>query len=99
MATNKPRKFRATDPRYRAKRIGLDNSARLLRVARRAAGLSQRRLARLANVDHSFVSLLESGDRQMRLVPYETVVLIARALNVDAEDLVPVIAEGEARAV
>jgi transcriptional regulator with XRE-family HTH domain len=68
-----------------------------LRIVRRAARLTQRKLAALAGVDHSFISLIEAGERDLRSVGYETVVLIAAALNVDPADLVPVSVDGVPR--
>jgi transcriptional regulator with XRE-family HTH domain len=61
-----------------------------LRTARRIARLTQVELADLAGVDDSFISLLESGKRDIRAVAYETVVRIARALNVTPDELFPV---------
>jgi transcriptional regulator with XRE-family HTH domain len=61
-----------------------------LRTARRIAQLTQLELAERAGVDGSFISLLESGKRDIRTVGYETVVRIARALNVTPDELFPV---------
>lgn len=61
-----------------------------LRTARRIARLTQQELAVRAGVDDSFISLIESGKRDIRSVGYETVVRIARALGVEAGDLFPV---------
>ena len=60
-----------------------------LRTARRIARLTQLELAERAGVDDSFISLLESGKRDIRTVAYETVVRIARALNVTPNELFP----------
>jgi transcriptional regulator with XRE-family HTH domain len=60
-----------------------------LRLARHVARLSQHQLAQRANVDHSFISLLESGKRDIESVGYAVVVRIARALNVEPHDLFP----------
>lgn len=59
-----------------------------LKVARRIARLTQRQLAERAGVDPSLISRLERGQRPQ--VSHESAVLIARALNVEAEDLFPV---------
>jgi len=67
-----------------------DNFARSLRIARRAARLTQRELAVRVGVDHSFISLLEAGARDIDLVGYATVVRIASELNQPAADLFPV---------
>jgi len=61
-----------------------------LRTARRIARLTQRELADLAGVDDSFISLLESGKRDIFSTDYGTVVKIARALNVTPDELFPV---------
>ena len=70
-----------------------------LRLARRIAGLSQQQLARRAHVDHSFISLLESGKRDIDSVGYAIVVRIAEALNVTPHELFPSLPQpGRARA-
>jgi transcriptional regulator with XRE-family HTH domain len=61
-----------------------------LRLARKIAGLTQHELADRAGVDHSFISLLENGERNIQMVAYQTVVRIARALGVEPDDLFPV---------
>lgn len=61
-----------------------------LKIARRIARLTQKELADRAGIDDSLISLLESGKRDYRRVEYEHVVLIARALNVTADELFPV---------
>jgi transcriptional regulator with XRE-family HTH domain len=61
-----------------------------LKVARRIARLTQRDLASAAGVDDSFISLIESGKRDIATVNYKTVVLLARALNVTPEELFPI---------
>jgi transcriptional regulator with XRE-family HTH domain len=63
-----------------------------LRTARRIARLTQQELAVRAGVDDSFISLIESGKRDIRSVGYETVVRIARALGVEPDELFPVTA-------
>jgi transcriptional regulator with XRE-family HTH domain len=77
--------------RRRSKRSGVVNSGpgHLLFVARRAARLTQRQLATRAGVDHSFISLIEAGERDLRAVGYETVATIAEVLNVTPADLCP----------
>jgi HTH-type transcriptional regulator, competence development regulator len=56
-----------------------------LRQYRQAAGISQRELAKKADLDFSYISKLENG----RLPPpaADTVVLIAQILGVPAEEL------------
>jgi len=61
-----------------------------LRTARRIAGLTQIELATRAHVDNSFISRLESGERDIRTTDYATVVRIARALNVTPDELFPI---------
>jgi len=61
-----------------------------LRTARRIARLTQLELAKRVGVDDSFISLLESGKRDIRTTDYATVVRIARALNVTPDELFPV---------
>lgn len=61
-----------------------------LRVARKIASLTQQELAERVGVTDSFISLIESGKRDIRAVGYETVVRIAHALGVEPEDLWPV---------
>jgi transcriptional regulator with XRE-family HTH domain len=61
-----------------------------LKIARRIARLTQEELATAAGVDNSFISLLESGKRDIETVNYKTVVLLARALNVSPEELFPI---------
>lgn len=58
-----------------------------LRQARERAGLSQEALALKAEVDRTFVSRSERGERQPALA---TVFLLAKALNVEASELVRV---------
>jgi transcriptional regulator with XRE-family HTH domain len=61
-----------------------------LRTARRIARLTQLELATRVGVDDSFISLLESGKRDIHTTDYATVVRIARALNVTPDELFPV---------
>jgi transcriptional regulator with XRE-family HTH domain len=61
-----------------------------LRTARRIANLTQLELATRAGVDDSFISLLESGKRDIQTTDYATVVRIARALHVTPDELFPV---------
>lgn len=56
-----------------------------LRQARSRAGISQEELALRAEVDRTFVSRAERGERQPALT---TVFLLAKALDVGANDLV-----------
>jgi transcriptional regulator with XRE-family HTH domain len=55
----------------------------LLAYYRQRAGISQSRLARMIHVDHSFVSRLEHGTRGPSR---ETVLAIARALNLSDQE-------------
>lgn len=55
------------------------NVGRALRVLRAVRGLQQREVAERANLDQSYVSLLESGKRS---APPETVTELAAALGV-----------------
>lgn len=59
-----------------------------LRKLRRVAGLSQEELASKSGVDLAVISKLERGLR--RAPAYETVVRLARALNLEPEELEPV---------
>jgi len=61
-----------------------------LKTARRIARLTQQELADRAGCDNSLISHLEAGRRSITTVAYETVVRIARALNVEPEELFPV---------
>jgi transcriptional regulator with XRE-family HTH domain len=60
-----------------------------LKLARKVAGLTQGELAKQAGVTKSFISLLESGKRDIRSVGYETVARIAEALGVSPQELFP----------
>jgi transcriptional regulator with XRE-family HTH domain len=68
-----------------------------LRVARKIAGLTQHELADRVGVDHSYISLIESGKRDIRDVGYATVVRIARALGVEPDELFPLPASNDAK--
>lgn len=59
-----------------------------LKKFRRIAGFSQEELAARSGVDKGAISRLERGLR--REPSYETVVRLARALNLEPEELVPV---------
>jgi transcriptional regulator with XRE-family HTH domain len=59
-----------------------------LKKLRKVAGLSQAELARRSGVDITIISRLESDPD--RLASYENVVRLARALNLEPEELVPV---------
>jgi transcriptional regulator with XRE-family HTH domain len=61
-----------------------------LKTARRIARVTQQQLADKAGVDHSLISHLEHGRRSIGTVSYRTVVRLARALNVEPEELFPV---------
>jgi transcriptional regulator with XRE-family HTH domain len=61
----------------------------LLKLARKVAGLTQAELAKQAGVTKSYISLLESGQRDIRSVGYETVARIADALGVSPQELFP----------
>lgn len=54
-----------------------------LKTARQIARLTQQELADRAGVDDSFISLIESGKREIGAVSYFTVVRLARGLGVD----------------
>jgi transcriptional regulator with XRE-family HTH domain len=70
----------------------------LLKLARKVAGLTQAELAKEAGVTNSFISLLESGKRDIRSVGYETVARIADALGVSPQELFPLAARKSHRA-
>jgi len=59
-----------------------------LKKYRRIAGWTQEELARRSGVDIAIISRLERGLR--RQPSYETVVRLARALNLEPEELIPV---------
>jgi transcriptional regulator with XRE-family HTH domain len=59
-----------------------------LRKYRRIRGWTQIELGAHAGVDPTVISRLESG--KSRTASYETVVRLARALNLEPEELVPV---------
>jgi transcriptional regulator with XRE-family HTH domain len=61
-----------------------------LLTARKIARLNQQELADRAGVTASFICLLENGKRPIGSCSYQIVVRIARALNVEAEELFPV---------
>ncbi len=63
-----------------AKRLG-----RLIKTLREGAELTQEQLAAKAGVDHSYISLLENGQRMPTI---KTADKIARALGVTLADLV-----------
>lgn len=82
MPTRKPRKTMA--------RVQLQ-PVLPLGVARKIAQLSQKELADLAGVDHSLISRLESGARDIRDAGLETASRIAWALHVTVADLWPLV--------
>ena len=57
-----------------------------LKKYRRIAGLTQEQLAEKAGVDASIISRLERGTR--RRASYDSIVRLARALNLEPEELV-----------
>jgi transcriptional regulator with XRE-family HTH domain len=57
----------------------------LLREKRRAAGISQRKLAELVGVDFSYISKLENG--RMPAPAADTIVLIAESIGCPSEEL------------
>lgn len=71
-------------------RSQLQNATMELKKYRRIAGLTQDQLAKKSGVDKSLISRLERGQRQT--ASYESIVRLARALNLEPEELVPVVA-------
>jgi transcriptional regulator with XRE-family HTH domain len=67
-----------------------------LKTARKVARLTQQELAKRAGVDTALISRLESGTRSRR-PSYESIVRIARVLNLAPDELFPVPDIGEAR--
>ena len=59
-----------------------------LKKYRKIAGLTQKELADKADVDVTIVSRLENGQRQT--ASYPAMVRLARALNLEPEELAPV---------
>lgn len=59
-----------------------------LKVARKIARLTQAELAAQSGVDQTLISKMELG--KIRHPSYETVVRLARALNVEPHELFPV---------
>lgn len=59
-----------------------------LRTARRIARMSQAELSRQSGIEQTVISKIELG--KIRNPSHETVVRLARALNVGAEELFPV---------
>lgn len=64
-----------------------------LRIARKIRGLTQKQLADAAGVDFSFISLLETGGCDITATGYDVVTLIARALNLTADELIAIMVE------
>lgn len=60
----------------------------VLRDLRERKGISQEQLAFLSEVDRTFISLLERGQRQPSLT---SVIRIARALDVNASEVVALV--------
>jgi transcriptional regulator with XRE-family HTH domain len=69
-------------------RVTRKRQAMELKKFRKIAGLSQEALAAKSGVDIAVISRLERGLR--RQPSYETVVRLARALNLEPEELIPV---------
>lgn len=67
-----------------------------LKKYRKVARLTQQQLADKAGVDATIISRLERGERQT--ASFETIVLLARALNLEPEELQPVEAPASERA-
>ena len=65
-----------------------DRNPLSLRTARHIAQISQKKLAAAAGVDHSFISLIESGDRDLRGCGFDVVKRIAWALHITPDELV-----------
>jgi transcriptional regulator with XRE-family HTH domain len=63
----------------------MSNFGTILREKRRAAQLSQRRLAELAGVDFSYISKLENG--RLPAPASDTIVRLAKILGCPAEEL------------
>ena len=63
-----------------------------LKKYRRIAGLTQEELARKSGVDATLISRFERGQR--RRLSYDSIIRLARALNLEPEELVPVAAKG-----
>jgi transcriptional regulator with XRE-family HTH domain len=59
-----------------------------LKKYRRIAGLTQAQLAKKSGVDVTLICRLENGERQT--ASYESIVRLARALNLEPEELQPV---------
>jgi transcriptional regulator with XRE-family HTH domain len=66
-----------------------------LKKYRRIAGMTQEQLARKSGVDATLISRLERGQR--RRLSYDNMVRLARALNLEPEELEPVAAANEAK--
>jgi transcriptional regulator with XRE-family HTH domain len=66
-----------------------------LKTARRIARLTQQELAKRAGVDPALICRLEGG--KGRRPSYETIVRIARALNLAPDELFPVADVGDVK--
>lgn len=62
----------------------------LLRRMRKEAGLSQEKLAFHADLDRTYISLLEGGKRSPSL---ETLFLLSRGLNMPADQFLRIVGE------
>jgi transcriptional regulator with XRE-family HTH domain len=69
-------------------RVSVTIRAMELKKYRKIAGLTQEQLARTAGVDATIISRLERGIRQT--ASYVTIVRLARALNLEPEELLAV---------
>jgi transcriptional regulator with XRE-family HTH domain len=58
-----------------------------LKLARKIAKLTQEELAKRAGIDNTSVSRLEKNSRSLHLAEYATVLGLARALNLEPEEL------------
>jgi transcriptional regulator with XRE-family HTH domain len=61
-----------------------------LRTARKLARLTHLQLADRAGVDNTAISKIENGERDIYGMSYSSVIRLARALGVEAEELWPV---------
>lgn len=67
-----------------------------LKKYRKIAGLNQKELAKKAGVNNTIISRLERG--RAATASYETIVRLARALNLEPEELLPVVDEAKGAA-
>ncbi|MCB1114171.1 MAG: helix-turn-helix transcriptional regulator [Chlamydiia bacterium] len=57
-----------------------------VRIKRHELGISQEKLAELANLHHNYIGSVERGERNISL---ENILKIAKALNCSPKDLMP----------